>query len=153
MGNKIRLSKKSLIIIIVTLLILTGFYLGDKFIESKIQDIFKETILSETAPNGNFDLEIESSSFFDFGSGIIVYVKDNTSKDSKLMELCHFNIHQDMTAIHSDHVDLTWDNGVAILSINGEAETLDLTIWREDKTGVFQYKANSDFFDRIYNVD
>lgn len=141
------LNKKNLLKIIIPLSILVGFYFSVEFVQSTMQNIFKETILNETAPNGKFDLQIESSSIFDFGTGIIIYTKDNTSKNSKLVELCNFNIHQDMSAIHSDDVNLIWENNTAILSINGEIKKINLIIWMDDKTNKFEYEYKTIFLD------
>ena len=109
-------------------------------INSALDDIFEETVLIENSPNERIDLEIQSGTF-DFSQGIIIYIKNNTIKNSKLEKLSQFNIHQHMASIGRHNIDLTWDNDTAKLLITGETEKLYINIWIDDKSNKFEYES------------
>lgn len=134
-------SKESLKLIILLLLV-TSVFSSCSFINSALDDIFQETILTENSPNERITLEIQSGLFDGLGQGIIIYVKNNDMKNSKLEKLAQFNIHQDMASIGSGNIDLTWHNDIAKLVINGETENLYINIWIDNESNEFKYESN-----------
>lgn len=134
-------SKESLKLIILLLLV-TSVFSSCSFINSALDDVFQETILIENSPNERITLEIQSGLFDGLGQGIIIYVKNNDMKNSKLEKLAQFNIHQDMASIGRGNIDLTWDNDIAKLVINGETENLYINIWIDNESNEFKYESN-----------
>lgn len=121
-------------------LIMVCFISSNIFLYLVTHVMGKETVLNETSPDKKIDIRIVSK---EFGGGIIVYVKDNTSDAQKLKELLRYDINEDLTSIGSGNIFLKWSYNVAMLQIYGESETLYLDIWMDDKTNEFKYKLNS----------
>ena len=134
-------SKETLKLIILLLLV-TSVFSSCSFVNSALADVFQETILIENSPNERITLEIQSGLFDGLGQGIIIYVKNNDMKNSKLEKLAQFNIHQDMASIGRGNIDLIWDNDIAKLMINGEAENLYINIWIDNESNEFKYESN-----------
>lgn len=100
------------------------------------------TQLLETSPNNRVDIEIKSSSGFDFGTGIIIYVKDNKIKNSDLEELLRYSISKDQEMIYSKDIQLSWFGDMPSLVIHGDKEILYISIWMDYETNKFRYELN-----------
>ena len=93
----------------------------------------------------NIDEKIYYVNISDDNTTYNLYIKKSLDKNSKLEKLAQFNIHQDMASIGRGNIDLIWDNDIAKLMINGEAENLYINIWIDNESNEFKYEYESNY--------